>query len=68
MAFRADMDALSMQEENLNLPYKSINKGVAHMCGHDGHVTCLMGFVPLFLEQIKKVPSNKTIRLLFQPS
>jgi hippurate hydrolase len=38
------------------------------MCGHDGHMTCLIGFVPLFLEQIQKIPKNKTIRLLFQPS
>jgi hippurate hydrolase len=38
------------------------------MCGHDGHVACLVGFVPLFLAELKKIPSNKTIRLLFQPS
>lgn len=38
------------------------------MCGHDGHTTCLIGFVPLFMEQIKTIPKNKTIRLLFQPS
>ena len=43
------MDALSMQEENLHLPYKSQNNGAAHMCGHDGHVTCLVGFVPLYM-------------------
>lgn len=38
------------------------------MCGHDGHMTCLIGFVPIFLTQISKIPKNKTIRLLFQPS
>lgn len=38
------------------------------MCGHDGHVTCLVAFVPIFLAKIKDIPSNKTIRLLFQPS
>ena len=68
IAFRADMDALSMNEDNPQLPYKSINPGAAHMCGHDGHVTCLLGFVPLFLGKIKEIPKNKKVRLLFQPS
>ena len=38
------------------------------MCGHDGHVACLVGFVPLFLSKIDKIPKNKNLRLLFQPS
>ena len=38
------------------------------MCGHDGHVACLVGFVPLLLRKISEIPSDKTIRLLFQPS
>ena len=37
------------------------------MCGHDGHMTCLVGFVPLFMEKKKDLPENKIIRLLFQP-
>ena len=68
VAFRADMDALSMVELNGDLPYRSKNVGAAHMCGHDGHMACLVGFVPLFLERIDDIPSNKAIRLLFQPS
>jgi hippurate hydrolase len=39
---RADMDALPMSEET-GLPYASTVDGVAHACGHDMHVTCLMG-------------------------
>lgn len=62
------MDALSMIETNPHLEYKSQNHGAAHMCGHDGHMTCLIGFVPIFLAQLSKIPKNKTIRLLFQPS
>lgn len=38
------------------------------MCGHDGHVVCLLGFVPFFIKNINKIPSDKVIRLLFQPS
>jgi hippurate hydrolase len=38
------------------------------MCGHDGHVACIMGFLSLYMKIITKIPKNKTIRLLFQPS
>ena len=38
------------------------------MCGHDGHMATLVGFVPMFMAEIDKIPKNKTIRLLFQPS
>ncbi len=68
VAFRADMDALSMHELNHDLPYVSKNVGAAHMCGHDGHMACLMGFVPLFMRETNSIPSNKKVRLFFQPS
>ena len=38
------------------------------MCGHDGHVTCIMAFLSLYMKIISKIPKNKIIRLLFQPS
>jgi hippurate hydrolase len=31
-------------------------------------MACLVGFVPLFLKELKTLPRNKIIRLLFQPS
>ena len=52
IGFRADMDALSMIENNIDLEYISKNHGKAHMCGHDGHMACLVGFVPLFLSRL----------------
>lgn len=68
MAFRADIDALPMTELNENLPYVSKNVGNAHMCGHDGHIACLIGYVPIFLKEKAKIPRNKKVRLLFQPA
>ena len=38
------------------------------MCGHDGHTACLVGFVPWFISNASKIPSNKSMRLIFQPS
>ncbi len=42
IGLRADMDALPITEET-GLPYASRNPGVAHSCGHDGHVAMLLG-------------------------
>jgi amidohydrolase len=42
IAFRADLDALPINEEN-DVPYRSQNKGVMHACGHDAHTAILVG-------------------------
>ncbi|MEZ5778560.1 MAG: M20 aminoacylase family protein [Paracoccaceae bacterium] len=42
IGLRADMDALPMEEQT-NLPYASKTPGVFHGCGHDGHITMLLG-------------------------
>ena len=42
LGLRADIDALPIQEERDELPFKSQNDGVMHACGHDGHTAVLM--------------------------
>ena len=72
VALRADMDALPVTERN-NLPFKSEvvstfngkKTGVMHACGHDAHVSILMG-VAKVLTQNKDFAG--TIKLIFQPA
>ena len=41
MAFRADIDALPIFEEN-DIDYRSKTDNVMHACGHDGHTTLML--------------------------
>lgn len=51
IAFRADIDALDIVEDNPTLPYRSTN-GNAHACGHDGHMTSTLGFAAKLMDVI----------------
>ena len=65
VAIRADMDALPMEEAN-QVPYRSKVKGKMHACGHDAHVTILLGVARLFSSMGNQVQGN--IKWVFQPA
>ena len=64
IGLRADIDALPIEEKN-NFEYKSINPGVSHKCGHDGHTTLLLGAAKHLAEN---PDFDGTVNLIFQPA
>lgn len=65
LAFRADMDALPITEET-GTDFASENKGCMHACGHDAHMTMLLGLAKALTSE--KVEVNDDIVLIFQPA
>lgn len=64
VAFRADMDALPIQEET-GLPYASKIPGMMHACGHDMHVASALAAAKILVSHKDELPG--TVRFLFQP-
>lgn len=65
IALRADMDALPITEAN-DVPYRSKKAGVMHACGHDVHISSLLGTATI-LQSVKQ-KFGGTIKLIFQPA
>ncbi len=62
LAFRADCDALPIQEQT-GLSYASVHEGCMHACGHDGHMAIL-------LETARRIRKSGryNVLLIFQPA
>ncbi len=65
IAFRADIDGLPILEKN-NTSFDSKHQGMMHACGHDGHMTILLGLAKYLSQNIGRLRSN--ILLIFQPA
>jgi len=66
VALRADMDALPLAEENEGLPYASTQPGRMHACGHDGHMTWLVGAAMVLHRFASELPGK--VKFVFQPA
>ncbi|RLC50050.1 MAG: hypothetical protein DRI23_07920 [Candidatus Cloacimonadota bacterium] len=61
--FRADMDALPISEKT-NCSFSSRHSGKMHACGHDVHMTILLGLIDKVVH--KRIKEN--LLFLFQPA
>ena len=65
LLYRADMDALPVQEEN-NVAYRSQNDGVMHACGHDAHMAIALGVARRMVAERDRLGGD--LKFAFQPA
>lgn len=65
IAFRADFDALPIQDEK-DVSYRSQHPGIMHACGHDGHTAALLGFAKVLIKY--QAEMNGNVVFIFQPA
>ncbi len=64
VALRSELDALPVTEET-DLPFRSVNPGVMHACGHDVHTACLLGSAKI-IKELENCFSG-SVYFVFQP-
>jgi amidohydrolase len=67
LALRADLDALAIGDQT-GTPWRSVNAGVSHACGHDVHTTAVLGAGLVLAELHKDGLLRSPVRLVFQPA
>jgi amidohydrolase len=67
VALRADIDALPIADEK-SVPYRSLNGGVCHACGHDVHTSILLGTGVFLARAAAAGALPGKVRLIFQPA
>ncbi|MFJ6622471.1 amidohydrolase [Kitasatospora sp. NPDC091335] len=68
LAFRADIDALPIDDAKTDVPYRSTVPGRAHACGHDVHTSVLLGTGLVLSEALRAGELRRPVRLVFQPA
>lgn len=72
IALRFDIDSLDIEESDSSnhfpakLGYRSINEGMMHACGHDGHASIGLGVAKMLMENKRLLKGE--VRLIFQPA
>ncbi|PID66462.1 MAG: peptidase M20 [Gammaproteobacteria bacterium] len=64
LLFRCELDALPIQESHEEA-YRSCRRGIAHQCGHDGHMAIILQLAKAIAA---KPPRRGRVVLLFQPA
>jgi amidohydrolase len=65
IGLRAEMDALNIHEQAPERNHASVRAGKSHACGHDGHMSMVLGAAKLLCE---RRDFNGTVRFIFQPA
>src|SRR5512142_823437 len=65
IAWRADMDALPLEEKS-DLSWASAHAGVMHACGHDGHAAIAVTLAEILAARRDELPG--TAVFIFQPA
>lgn len=67
IVFRAELDGLPIADR-ADVAYRSKIDGKGHLCGHDGHMTILLGAMHLVAELKKNGKLKASVHFLFQPA